>query len=164
MSNLQTYFPTKHIDLDPTKLKARQFSRSSGGPVNNKSDNSLWTETPAERQQRLADEVSGKKRRITDAPVDDETTTGANKRRKQDEERIKKNVDEYTVRPLSSLFFALIFFLNPPSFSKNVEVQLLSINMRLRRILKRKIWVFGIMPEIWVSEEGSWMMIKEIKC
>ena len=84
------------IDLDPTKLKARQFSRGSG-PVNSKPDNSLWTETPAERQQRLADEVSGKKRRVTDAPVD-EDTTGANKRRKQDEERIKKNVDEYTVR------------------------------------------------------------------
>jgi len=81
-------------NLDPTKLKARQFSRGSG-PVNSKSDNSLWTETPAERQQRLADEVSGKKRRVTDAPVD-EDTTGANKRRKQDEERIKKNVDEYT--------------------------------------------------------------------
>ena len=49
---------TYKIDLDPTKLKARQFSRGSG-PVNNKSkkDNSLWTETPAERQQRLADEV-----------------------------------------------------------------------------------------------------------
>jgi hypothetical protein len=30
------------------------------------------------REQRLADEVSGKKRRVTDAPVD-EDTTGANK-------------------------------------------------------------------------------------
>ena len=88
-------------------MKARQFSRGSGPVGNNsKSDNSLWTETPAERQQRLADEVSGKKRRVTDAPVD-EDTTGANKRRKQDEERIKKNVDEYTVRDLSS--FRLIF-------------------------------------------------------
>jgi hypothetical protein len=85
-----------NIDLDPTKLKARQFSRGSGPVNSNKSDNSLWTETPAERQQRLADEVSGKKRRVTDAPVD-EDTTGSNKRRKQDEERIKKNVDEYTV-------------------------------------------------------------------
>jgi hypothetical protein len=91
-----------NIDLDPTKLKARQFSRGSGS-VNSKTDNSLWTETPAERQQRLADEVSGKKRRVTDAPVD-EDTTGANKRRKQDEERIKKGVDEYTVR-LSSLSY-----------------------------------------------------------
>ena len=144
-------------------MKARQFSRGSG-PVgnNNKLDNSLWTETPAERQQRLADEVSGKKRRVTDAPVD-EDTTGANKRRKQDEERIKKNVDEYTVRDLSS--FRLIFIKKKTlSLSKNVEVLLLSINMRLQRNLKRKTWVSGIIPEIWDSEEGSWMMIKETKC
>ena len=88
-----------YTDLDPTKLKARQFSRSSGPVNNNKSDNSLWTETPAERQQRLADEVSGKKRRVTDVAPVDEDTTGVNKRRKQEEERIKKKVDEYTVRP-----------------------------------------------------------------
>ena len=144
-------------------MKARQFSRGSGPVGNNsKSDNSLWTETPAERQQRLADEVSGKKRRVTDAPVD-EDTTGANKRRKQDEERIKKNVDEYTVRDLSS--FRLIFIKKKTiSLSKNVEVLLLSINMRLQRNLKRKTWVSGIIPEIWDWEEGSWMMIKEIKC
>jgi Protein of unknown function (DUF3752) len=92
-----------NVDIDPTKLKARQFSRGSG-PVNSKTDNSLWTETPAERQQRLADEVSGKKRRVTDAPVE-EDTTGTNKRRKQDEERIKRGVDEYTVRsPLPRKF------------------------------------------------------------
>lgn len=89
-----------NIDLDPTKLKARQFSRAAG-PVSSKTDNSLWTETPAERQQRLADEVSGKKRRVTDAPIDEETA-GANKRRKQDEERIKRGVEEYTVRFLPS--------------------------------------------------------------
>jgi Protein of unknown function (DUF3752) len=98
-------------------LKARQFSRGSG-PVNSKSDNSLWTETPAERQQRLADEVSGKKRRVTDAPVD-EDTTGANKRRKQDEERIKKNVDEYTVRGLSYLS---LLPLSPHYFLQNTII------------------------------------------
>ena len=76
--------------------------------VHNNTDNSLWTETPAERQQRLADEVSGKKRRVTDAPVD-EDTTGANKRRKEEEERTKRGADEYTVRSSSLLFSWLIF-------------------------------------------------------
>ncbi|KAJ8520847.1 hypothetical protein ONZ45_g2365 [Pleurotus djamor] len=53
-------------NLDPTKLsKGRQFSRSAAPP--RQTDNSLWTETPAERQQRLADEVSGKKRRAVNA-------------------------------------------------------------------------------------------------
>jgi len=81
-------------NLDPTKLKARQFSRSSA-PAVKKSDNSLWTETPAERQQRLVDEVSGKKRRAVDAEADDDA--GAKKKRsKMEEEQIRRGVDEYT--------------------------------------------------------------------
>ncbi|KAG6825024.1 hypothetical protein H0H87_010433, partial [Tephrocybe sp. NHM501043] len=81
-------------DLDPTKLKARQFSKSTA-PVSKKADNSLWTETPAERQQRLADEVSGKKRRAVDTKVDEEPSD-ENKRRRMDEAVIRKDVDDYT--------------------------------------------------------------------
>ncbi|KAH9964588.1 hypothetical protein BC827DRAFT_1188051 [Russula dissimulans] len=86
--------------LDPTKLnKPRQFSRSTA-PAK-VVDNTLWTETPAERQQRLADEVMGKKRRVenadldrddADADVDDED---ARKRRKREVE-LQRQVDEYT--------------------------------------------------------------------
>ena len=95
--------PTSHIPtvaLDTTKLKPRQFARSAA-PAK-KVDNSLWTETPAERQQRIADEVSGKKRRAANAPDDAESTPEAaleaRKKRKRDEE-IKKNVEKHTVRP-----------------------------------------------------------------
>ncbi|KAF8972499.1 hypothetical protein BDZ97DRAFT_1781324 [Flammula alnicola] len=84
-------------NLDPTKLKARQFSRGTPSAVNSKKDTSLWTETPAERQQRLADEVSGKKRRVTDAPVDEDADEKARKkRRKEEEETIRKGVEEHT--------------------------------------------------------------------
>jgi len=86
--------------LDPTKLnKPRQFSRSTA-PAK-VVDNTLWTETPAERQQRLADEVMGKRRRVenadldqddADADVDDED---ARKRRKREVE-LQRQVDEYT--------------------------------------------------------------------
>ncbi|KAG6804762.1 hypothetical protein H0H92_002566, partial [Tricholoma furcatifolium] len=55
---------------------------------------SLWTETPAERQQRLADEVAGKKRRAVDTVVDDEDDD--KKRRKMEEYKIRKGVEEYT--------------------------------------------------------------------
>ena len=56
-------------------------------------DNSLWTETPAEKQQRLADEVVGKRRRAADpVPEDDEK-----KKRRKDEEVIRRGVKEYTV-------------------------------------------------------------------
>ncbi|KAJ1310718.1 hypothetical protein OPQ81_009241 [Rhizoctonia solani] len=74
--------------LDPTKLKNRQFSRSTNDKKAAASN--LWTETPAERQQRLADEVSGKRKRAEDAAaegvsvtVDDEDMA---KRRKRDRE------------------------------------------------------------------------------
>jgi hypothetical protein len=85
-----------YTDLDPTKLKGRQFSRGKTTGTDN--DMSLWTETPAERQQRLADEVQGKKRRVTDStPDDDDDEEVARKRRrKKEEERIRKGVDEYT--------------------------------------------------------------------
>ncbi|EGN92959.1 hypothetical protein SERLA73DRAFT_190333 [Serpula lacrymans var. lacrymans S7.3] len=92
--------------LDPTKLKARQFSRSTAPSRN--VDSSLWTETPAERQQRLADEVSGKKRRAVNADPDeddfDDKRGGQGKeerkrereRKKRREEDIRRGVDEHT--------------------------------------------------------------------
>lgn len=80
--------------LDPTKLKARQFGR--GTATARDSDSSLWTETPAERQQRLADEVSGRKRRAVNAePVEDQEEE--RKRRKRDA-AIRQGVDAHTVR------------------------------------------------------------------
>jgi len=85
--------------LDPTKLnKPRQFSRSTA-PARSV-DNTLWTETPAERQQRLADEVMGKKRRVEnadDAEQDPQAEEDANKRRKRDA-GLRRQVDDYTVR------------------------------------------------------------------
>jgi hypothetical protein len=88
-----------HTELDPSKLsKPRQFSRSTA-PAR-VVDNTLWTETPAERQQRLADEVMGKKRRAENADVTNQDPLEeeeANKRRKRDAE-IQRQVDEYTVR------------------------------------------------------------------
>ncbi|CCO35146.1 putative protein KIAA1704 OS=Homo sapiens GN=KIAA1704 PE=1 SV=1 [Rhizoctonia solani AG-1 IB] len=82
--------------LDPTKLKSRQFSRSTTDKKSAASN--LWTETPAERQQRLADEVSGKRKRAEDAAaegvsaiVDDEDMA---KRRKRDRE-LKEQIEAH---------------------------------------------------------------------
>lgn len=86
-------------DLDPSKMnKPRQFARSAA-PATKNTDNTLWTETPAERQQRLADEVSGKKRRKqnADAEISPEEALEARKKRKRDES-IRTGVDEHTVR------------------------------------------------------------------
>ncbi|KAL0949026.1 hypothetical protein HGRIS_009121 [Hohenbuehelia grisea] len=83
-------------NIDPTKLtKGRQFARSAA-PAK-EIDNSLWTETPAERQQRLADEVSGKKRRAANADVglSPEEELEMRKKRRRDEE-IRKGVETHT--------------------------------------------------------------------
>ena len=97
MSHIPLQSTHAFVDIDPTKIKkGRQFARSSG--QGRDVDNSLWTETPAERQQRLADEVAGKRRRAVNADpeADPEAIEEARKKRRYDEE-IRKGVDEYTV-------------------------------------------------------------------
>ncbi|CDO70954.1 hypothetical protein BN946_scf184829.g63 [Trametes cinnabarina] len=57
--------------------------------------NSLWTETPAERQQRIADEVAGKRRRAADVDPTEDTDPDARKRRRYEEE-VRRGVEEHT--------------------------------------------------------------------
>ncbi|KAJ7064102.1 hypothetical protein C8F01DRAFT_39385 [Mycena amicta] len=82
--------------LDPTKLsKGRQFSRgtaserSAGASI-------LWTETPVERQQRLADEVVGKKHRLANASAKEEDLESRKRARIDDE--LRQSVAEHTRR------------------------------------------------------------------
>lgn len=99
------------IDVDTTKLKARQFARTSGSV--NKGNNSLWTETPVERQKRIADEVAGKKRRAIDVANEEALGVGSSsgKRSKREAESIKKGVDEYTVcLSRTNLSISYVFF------------------------------------------------------
>ncbi|KAI0666205.1 hypothetical protein C8Q78DRAFT_1198070 [Trametes maxima] len=81
--------------IDPTKLtRPRQFARTAQ-PARG-ADTSLWTETPAERQQRIADEVAGKRRRAADVdPSEGDTDPDARKRRKYEEE-VRRGVEEHT--------------------------------------------------------------------
>lgn len=91
--------------MDPTKLRSRGFN--SAADANRKkaaaSDQSLWTETPAERAQRLADEASGKKRRIENA---EDTSTpeeqDARRKKKKRDAAIAKDLEELNVRPSST--------------------------------------------------------------
>ncbi|KZT18213.1 hypothetical protein NEOLEDRAFT_1143684 [Neolentinus lepideus HHB14362 ss-1] len=78
--------------LDPAKLRqARQFSKNTEVKSN---DMTLWTETPAERQQRLADEVSGKRRRIENAAPEVDSEEIARKRRR--DAVVRQGVEQYT--------------------------------------------------------------------
>ena len=67
----------------------------------------MWTETPAERQKRIEDEVAGKKRRAVDAVNESDEVEAKVKRRRDDE--VRRVVEEHTVRT----FFS--FLQNPRS-------------------------------------------------
>lgn len=71
--------------IDP--LKGRGFSRMAIEPKKAQ-DMTLWTETPAERQQRLRDEVIGKKRKAENAgpTMTDEEIADMKRRKKRDAE------------------------------------------------------------------------------
>jgi len=86
--------------LDPTRIKNRQFSKATGRDEVSK-DTSLWTETPAERQARLAEELSGKRKR-PNATAPDEGDESAQKRRKMQNE-LRKEIDDHNkvARPAS---------------------------------------------------------------
>ncbi|KAG8758420.1 hypothetical protein FRC14_008247 [Serendipita sp. 396] len=90
--------------LDPTKIKTRQFSKATGREEVKK-DVSLWTETPAERQARLADELSGKRKRQTTMTTGAEEDEGVAKRRKTNQEELKREIETFnkTARPSSLL-------------------------------------------------------------
>jgi len=72
------------------KLKARTFQQSKSGLVTQgkPADNSIWTETPLERAQRLEDEALGRKSRkvVVQEGASEETKAEASER----ERRIKE--------------------------------------------------------------------------
>ncbi|GAA6046964.1 hypothetical protein JCM3770_003453 [Rhodotorula araucariae] len=78
--------PPKEMDLlssiDTTKLKSRGFAtgKAAQSAANKAGPSNLWTETPAERQQRLEDEALGRKRRAENAPVEEEGDDARRKR------------------------------------------------------------------------------------
>lgn len=98
--------PPKELDLpasiDPTKIKSRGFKQTSkphSGTVERQGGTgSLWTETPAERAQRLEDEAMGKRRRAEDVAKgmgdDEDGNLDSLKRRKRDQE-MRKQVEEH---------------------------------------------------------------------
>jgi len=61
--------------VDPTKIKNRKFQTGKGAKAPQKGgagDNTLWTETPDQKRQRLADEVMGRKKPATQGPASSE--------------------------------------------------------------------------------------------
>lgn len=87
--------------LDPKKLRTakKAFSAATSTSRDQTIDNTLWTETPAERQKRLAEEASGKRKRKANEESELSKEEVAEKRRREaEDEETRKRVEEHTVR------------------------------------------------------------------
>ncbi|KAF3939931.1 hypothetical protein ABW19_dt0205043 [Dactylella cylindrospora] len=80
--------------VDPTKIKSRKFQTGKGAkaPSAKGGDNTLWTETAADKAKRVADEVMGLRKPATQSGVDEDPTARA--ARLQAEET-QQRIDEY---------------------------------------------------------------------
>jgi hypothetical protein len=92
--------------MDPTKLKSRTFQQSAKIASSAKGSSSgpnLWTETPAERQQRIEDEMMGRKRKaeVSAGGGGIEEEENGEKRRKTERDRqLREEVERHNVSSL----------------------------------------------------------------
>jgi sensor c-di-GMP phosphodiesterase-like protein len=106
--------PPKQDDLaarlDPTKQRPRGFNTGKGarGPSATGEDNSIWNETPQEKQKRLADEMMG---------VSKPSSLGPQRPPKASDsmrgENAAKKIKEHTVclMPTAALVGAMLYLL-----------------------------------------------------
>ncbi|WWD20999.1 hypothetical protein CI109_105480 [Kwoniella shandongensis] len=90
--------PTSGVlsNVDPLRKRPTTFSKSTAEPSD--IDNTLWTETPAEKAQRIADEVAGVKRKKDKAGeriVSYEEEEDERRKRRRDRE-ILQGVEKHT--------------------------------------------------------------------
>lgn len=81
--------------VDPTKLRNRKFNTGMGArapAAKSSGDSTLWTETPDQKRQRLADEVMGVRK-----PATEDTSTVSTTRDKAKDGATTKRIQEYNV-------------------------------------------------------------------
>jgi len=81
--------------VDPTKIKNRKFQtgKRAKAPQKSGGDNTLWTETPEQKRQRLEDEVMGRKKLATQGPVDSKELLST-----AEAQETARRIREYNVR------------------------------------------------------------------
>ncbi len=82
--------------VDPTKLKNRKFNTGKGArapPQGGSTDSRLWTETPEQKRQRLADEVMGVKK-----PAHQDAGPTKSAQSEAGDSETKRRIQEYNVR------------------------------------------------------------------
>lgn len=89
--------PPKESDwaarVDPTKIRARKFRTGKDAKAPKSGGNmTLWTETPAEKQQRVQDEVLGLKKPATEETAQDKPRVSS-----LEAEETARRIKEYNV-------------------------------------------------------------------
>lgn len=82
--------------VDPTKIKNRKFNTGKGSKAPGSrggAENTLWTETPEQKRQRLEDEVMGVKKPAQLGPEDKRDL-----RKEQEARETQKRIQEYNER------------------------------------------------------------------
>lgn len=82
--------------VDPLRKRPTTFNRSSKEVV---VDNTMWTETPAQKQQRMADEAAGVKRQKDPVRGEKDQSFESKGKRQRDEE-LKAQVERHSVGPI----------------------------------------------------------------
>ena len=152
--------------IDPTRLnKGRKFAPTTN-PNAGSTDTTLWTETPAERQQRLADELSGKKRRKenSEVPVDDGRSALEARKRQKIEGEIQNAVAEHNVRGvvISSSFF-LAHVNCRGKIDQNLCYGCTRRTRKPRNQSRRRMSLYGTIREIWPCLDACWMINRGVK-
>ena len=165
-SQFRVFMPVQiETAIDPTRMnKPRKFAPTTN-PNAGSTDTTLWTETPAERQQRMADELAGKKRRKENSDIPDDHGRGVPeslKRQKIDNE-IQKAVADHNVCGIaaSPLFLAHIECRGKTGQSPCYRCMRRS--MKLHSQSRRRTMPYGIIREIWHYLDVCWMINREVR-
>jgi hypothetical protein len=146
--------------IDPTRLtKGRKFAPTNN-PNAGSTDTTLWTETPAERQQRLTDELSGKKRRKENSDVPDDGGREALEARKRQktEQEIQKAVSEHNVRgSVVSPLFSLADLDCRGKIVQNHCYRCTRRTRKLRNQSRRRTIRYGTIRGTWPCLDVCWM-------
>lgn len=145
--------------------KGRKFAPNTN-PNAGSTDTSLWTETPAERQQRVADELSGKKRRKENSEVPDDDGLGALEARKRQktEDELQRAVTEHNVRGfIVSLASSLTHVGCRGRIDQNPCYGCTRRTRKLRNRSRRRTNLYGTIREIWPCLDVCWMRNRGVK-
>lgn len=134
--------------VDPTKIKNRKFQTGKGAkaPQRGGGENTLWTETPEQKRQRLEDEVMGRIKPATQGPADTKHAISS-----AEAEETARRIKEYNVclQKLCAGVYA------DGLHRVNIATRLCMTNTNSRPVSRRTTPASGRLTEKRISQEAA---------